>query len=114
MCSNAKRQLTASNRLLRTGVAIDTPGYKQAVPAQVSQITTAQIVSYVCSAVASIVAVLIGVFKLRQIIAKLREAGIKPTSKALVFPEKAISEQSKTLLTPPEAIIDPTINSMPL
>jgi hypothetical protein len=26
---NAKRQLTASNRLLRTGVAIDTPGYKQ-------------------------------------------------------------------------------------
>ena len=70
------------------------------MPAQIYQITTAQIVSYVCSAVASIVAVLIGIFKLQQIIAKLREAGIKPTLKAIVFPKKAISEQSKTLLTP--------------
>jgi hypothetical protein len=70
------------------------------VPTQISQITTAQIVSYVCSAVASIVAVLVGVFKLRQSIAKLREAGIKPTFKAIVFPDKAISERNIGLLTP--------------
>jgi hypothetical protein len=98
VCSNAKRPLTASNRLLRTGVATDTPGYKQVVPTQTSQITTAQIVLYVCSAVAFIVAVLIGVFKLQQIIAKIREAGIKPTLKTIVFPEKAIPEQSKLVL----------------
>ena len=57
--------------------------------------------AYACSAVASIVAVLLGVFRvypfIKQRIAKLREAGIKPTLKRVIFLQQTLSKYQPLL-----------------
>ena len=81
----------------------------QTCPAGTSNPTTAQttstyqIVTYVLSAIASIVGILVGVFRvypfIKSRIARLREAGIKPTLKRVIFLEKTLSKY-RPLLEP--------------
>ena len=70
-------------------------------PAQTT--STYQIVTYVLSAIASIVGILVGVFRvypfIKSRIATLREAGIKPTLKRVIFLEKTLSKY-RPLLEP--------------
>jgi len=62
-----------------------------------------QIVAYILSAIGSIVGILIGFFKVypffKSRIAKLREAGIKPTFKRVIFLHKTLSKY-RPLLEP--------------
>jgi hypothetical protein len=73
------------------------------VPTQSAQVTTAQIVSYVCSAIASVVGVMVGIFKIYPFIkarvVKLNEAGIKPTLKRIIFLQNTLSKY-QPLLSP--------------
>ena len=72
-----------------------------AQPAQTT--STYQIVTYVLSAIASIVGILVGVFRvypfIKSRIARLREAGIKPTLKRVIFLGKTLSKY-RPLLEP--------------
>ena len=58
--------------------------------------TTWQIATYVLSAIGSVVGILVGVFRVHPAIKarvnKLREAGIKPTLKRVVFLQKTLSK----------------------
>ncbi len=67
--------------------------------------TTVQIVTYVLSAIGSIIGILVGVFRvypaIKARIDKLREAGIKPTLKRVVFLQKTLSKY-RPLLEPSE------------
>jgi hypothetical protein len=60
-------------------------------------------VTYVLSAIASIVGILVGVFRvypfIKSRIARLREVGIKPTFKRVIFLEKTLSKY-RPLLEP--------------
>jgi len=62
-----------------------------------------QIVAYILSAIGSIVGILIGFFRVypffKSRIAKLREAGIKPTFKRVIFLHKTLSKY-RPLLEP--------------
>ncbi len=65
------------------------------VPTQITQgVTTFQIAAYVCSALASVVGVFVAIFKvypfIKARIAKLREIGIKPTLKRVIFLQKTL------------------------
>ncbi len=67
--------------------------------------TTWQIVTYVLSAIGSIIGILVAVFRVYPVIKarvdKLREAGIKPTLKRVVFLHKTLSKY-RPLLEPSE------------
>ena len=65
--------------------------------------TTWQIVTYALSAIGSVIGILVAVFRVYPVIkarvAKLREAGIKPTLKRVVFLQKTLSKY-RPLLEP--------------
>jgi hypothetical protein len=67
--------------------------------------TTWQIVTYVLSAIGSVFGILVGVFRvypaIKARVDKLREAGIKPTLKRVVFLQKTLSKY-RPLLEPSE------------
>jgi hypothetical protein len=67
--------------------------------------TTWQIVTYVLSAIGSIIGILVAVFRvypaIKARVDKLREAGIKPTLKRVVFLQKTLSKY-RPLLEPSE------------
>ena len=67
--------------------------------------TTWQIVTYVSSAIGSIIGILVAVFRvypaIKARVDKLREAGIKPTLKRVVFLRKTLSKY-RPLLEPSE------------
>ena len=74
------------------------------IPTSIVQgVTAMQIVTYVFSVVCSIVGILVGFFRVypffKSRIAKLREAGIKPTFKRVIFLHKALSKY-RPLLEP--------------
>ncbi len=60
-----------------------------------------QIVVYVLSAIGSVVVILVAVFRIypaiKSRVAKLREAGIKPTLKRVVFLEKTLAKNRPLL-----------------
>ncbi len=64
--------------------------------------TTGQIVTYVLSGIGSAIGILVSVFKAYPVIkarvAKLREAGIKPTLKHVIFLDKTLAKYSATAL----------------
>jgi len=67
--------------------------------------TTWQIVTYVLSAIGSVIGILVAVFRvypaIKARVDKLREAGIKPTLKRVVFLQKTLSKY-RPLLEPSE------------
>jgi hypothetical protein len=70
-------------------------------PTLSQSITTWQIVTYVLSAIGSVIGILVSVFKIypaiKSRIAKLREAGIKPTLKRVIFLQAALSKYAPLL-----------------
>ena len=76
-----------------------------AVIVTVTGTTTWQIVTYVLSAIGSIIGILVAVFRvypaIKARVDKLREAGIKPTLKRVVFLQKTLSKY-RPLLEPSE------------
>jgi hypothetical protein len=66
------------------------------VPGEAPKVTTAQIISYVLSAIGSGIGILVGFFKvypeIKSRIAKLREAGVKPTIMRVIFLDKTLSK----------------------
>jgi hypothetical protein len=58
--------------------------------------TTWQIVTYVLSGIGSVIGILVSVFKvypaIKGRVAKLREAGIRPTMKRIIFLDKTLSK----------------------
>jgi hypothetical protein len=71
------------------------------VPTQISEITTAQIISYVCSAIASVFGVLVAIFKvypfIKARVTMLRKAGIRPTLKRIIFLQKTLTKYQSLL-----------------
>ena len=75
------------------------------IPTTAGAVTTWQIVTYVLSAIGFVVGILVGVFRvypaIKARVNKLREAGIKPTLKRVVFLQKTLSKY-RPLLEPSE------------
>ena len=71
------------------------------VPTQITEITTAQIISYVCSAIASVFGILVAIFKIYPFIkarvTTLRKAGIRPTLKRIIFLQKTLTKYQSLL-----------------
>ena len=84
--------------------------------APVAGLSTTQIVAYSLSAVASIIAIFVGVGRIypavKARIAKLREAGIKPTLMRIIFCKSALANNSNMQLISDRPNVDSKVTSV--